>query len=275
MAWIMELVRTGQLYDDRGRSLKIYHYIYSRREDDNDLVRSRAACRADLRRMGMLSGYTILHPWRGDHKKDATPAECRASMDRSHLSIHYHGIAIGHWSSRPHDMTAYVHVDKIMDVSMLADTDMWITLRRMLLARLQYDIGHAGWYGERGQSITSWGAPHVDEALIPPRPETYLRHPTMEVDGEPVWERRTAPEPEDWDDLRGEIARAMGLREELYDDKQYLQESMPRSGSCGESIQPWYALEEIEREEWHGNWLFWRRAISGAIAELMSSTRPP
>ena len=271
MSWIMDKLAKQKLYDEKGRSLKVYHYIYSRRENDNNLKQSRRSCSAYLRSCGMVSGYSILHPWRGSHGKKATPLECRSSMDRSHLSIHFHGIALGYWSERQ-EGNEYYKSKVLLDIRSFADTDMAVVLRTRLLKELQYDIGHAGWFGEKGQSISSWGDRSTDEKLIPPRPDIYLAHPNLVgLDGEPVWCKRTKPPPETWEDLECEIQICTGNRGDLQRDIEHIQRSMPHSGSTGTSLFPWWHIDEIKREEWHLNWYPWRKLASEAVLHLIRS----
>jgi hypothetical protein len=270
MGWIATILSKGGLYDDRGRSLKVYHYIHSRKKDDSNLKAARRSCSVDLRRMGMVVGYSICHPYRGEHGRHEDPAKCRRAMDKSHLSIHHHGVALGYWSSRPEGSNSYIRTDVLADIRSWADPESPITLRQRLLSKLQYDIGHAGWYGDRGQSISSWGDRSCTDGMIPDRPDIYLQHPVETAeDGEPVWYRRSKPTEEDWEDLRAEISDLCGMRADLLDDSEYLSDNLPRGGNSGQSLYPWWHMSEIPREEWHLNWLDWRKTCAAVVVSLI------
>jgi hypothetical protein len=251
MGWIASLISRGELFNEKGRSLKVYHYIYSRRRDDDNIKLSRKGCSQDLQEMGMLAGYSISHPFRGEHAKDATPEECRSAMDQTKLSIHQHGVAIGYWSERPEDMPddRYVYLQVIQDVRQWADFDQPIILRRKLMSHLQYDLGHAGYYGLRGQCVSAWGDRNHDSGWMPAQPEIALKHPTVTEDGEPVWELRCKPGSDAFKEI-----------EEHNEGKRDMHEN----------IHPWFSIEDVDREEWHINWYTWREAVGIAVRYLYS-----
>jgi len=264
MGRIAYLIAHGGLYDANGRSLKVYSYIYSRRENDDDLVAARKQAREDLQSDGLDAGYLILHPYRGAHAKDATPKQCREAMDRGRLSIHFHGPALGYWTEQGLEGQPYYGEYKcLIDIRDWVDSERPIDLRRRLMNILSYDLGHAGYYGDRGQCVTFFG-PHVDyKSFIPPQPLIALKHPNATADGEPIWEKRRVPQENVWEDLRA-------IEAELEDGDEF-----PRGGQHGigeriDSQVPWYSLDEIEREEWHENWYEWRASIALAISVLIS-----
>ena len=282
MGRVAYLIAHGGLYDDQGRSLKVFHYIYSRRENDDNLKAARKRCKEDVREHGLDAGYIIIHPYRGTHNPKATPAECRDAMDRESLSIHVHGVAIGYWSLPSESgVDHYYHADKLIDVRDWIDPDRPIDLRIRLLSHLQYDLGHAGYYGEKGQCVTFFGPHHENmDSFIPPQPQIALKHPSMEgPDGGPIWEQRRVPKEDAWEDLRGIEAELIDGDQSVLDSRSYI-EHMPRGGQIGTgeyltSNAPWYALDEIEREEWHENWYVWRSSIALAIRVLMIPHRYP
>jgi hypothetical protein len=259
LGWIMWRVAKGELYDQQGRSLKVFKYVYSRCENDGNLRLARKSARKILKAQGLRTGYSIIHPYRGEHEQDDDPATCREKMDRSRLSIHIHGFAVGYWTSPlPKGSKEYFHCESIADARSFRHTDMPIILRSKLLVDLQYALGHAGYYGEKGQCVSTWGErPQKDQKdyYKPDQPELWLKHPTITCDGEPVWERWQKPDNEIEAELQWSIKAG----------------HIPVSGEItgGDGLMPWYALEQIERKEFHRNWFPWRETIALVISNKL------
>lgn len=270
-AWVMYYIAKHGLYDDKGRSLKIYSFIYSRRENDENINGSRKACRETLQKQGMRAGYSILHPYRGSHAEKATPSECRDAMDRERLSVHYHGIAIGYWSSAlANETREFYRSTCLMDLRLWVDSQMPIILRNKIMKKAQYALGHAGYY-TGGQCVSSWGdrpSKEKKEGYMPPRPDVFLKHPTMTFEGEPVWERRTGKaDTKIWVELEKMTAEAERIDYSVHRDKSY-ENILPHNGET-RGLYPWYHISEIDQEEWHDNWGYWRGAIKIAIESLI------
>jgi len=191
--------------------------------------------------------------------------------------MHGHGVGLGYWVEPSEKGIPYwLKVTKIQDVRSWIDNEAPIDLRRRLLKILQYDLGHAGYYGERGQCVSYWG-PHVDyKPMIPKQPLIALKHPTMVgLDGEDIWEKRRVPLEYVWEDLQAIEANLIDGDQSALDSRSYI-DQMPRGGAIGigerlDSQAPWFSLDEIEREEWHENWYDWRSSIALALSVLIHS----
>lgn len=269
-----KLLAHGRLYDFNGRSLKLYSYIYSRKENDDDVKKARSSCAKELKNLGMISGYNILHPFRGKHDPNASPKECREAMDRTRLSIHIHGYCWGYWNDGKNPDGQYIHFEKVFDIRDFKVDVKAIGYVDKLIVDLQYPIGHSGWFGKRGQSITSWGLRlgTKEQEYKPPSPGVLLKHPTMvdDVDGQPYWEKRNTPSREVWDeftaikksmlscDFDGRIEASGVFEEAISGGKVYKN-----------NLHPWYCLDEIDRQPDHSTWYSWRTAISGTIQYLI------
>jgi len=216
----------------------------------------------------MLAGYTIVHPYRGPHNRDDKPGELRRKLDRANLSIHCHGIAVGYWS-KP-QKTCYYKSQCMIDVRMWADEQMQIISRDRIMAKLLYDLNHAGWYGDRGQCVSQWGSitDHTDKDYYrPPEPGIWIAHPTMTHNDEPVWEKRKPPDHEIWEELRREISQP--LMDERYGHKTIeWRDEIPDGTIVG--TYPWYSLSSLETMPDHTTWGFWRLTIQAVITALIT-----
>ena len=265
MGWVAEKLSRKELYDKEGRSLKIYHFIYSRRESDTNLISARKFCRETLKRAGMQAGYNITHPYRGNHQADALPGEIRGSLDRSKLSIHIHGIAIGYWSEPQED--CYYHSDVIADIRTWQYEDAQIVTRDRIMAKLLYDLNHAGYYGDRGQCVSQWGAIGSDR-LKPDQPGVWLKHPTLEYEGEPIWEKRNPGSHESWMELHNIIQDAM--QDKYFGHQEVIWEEVIPNGHV-QVFNPWYPLRNIETKPDHTTWYDWRATMAKVVISLISS----
>jgi len=261
MGWVAEILSKGGLYDEFGRSLKIYHYIYSRKQGDDNLRAGRKACRETLRAAGMLAGYTITHPYRGDHKEDAEPGQIRKAMGRSALSLHYHGITIGYWSEPQKD--CYYQSQVIADIRTWRYQDAQIVTRDRMMAKLLYDLNHAGWYGERGQCVSQWGSISGDR-LKPDEPGIWLKHPIDTLDGEPIWEKRHLEEG-DWHELQNIIQDWKFLR--AIGEDPPIEDYLPEGKNVG--MYQFYPLSKIDTMPDHSTWAPWRETIAGVVLSLI------
>lgn len=188
-----------------------------------------------LKKHGIEAGICVMHPYRGDHAVGAAPKEVRSILDRSQASLHWHVIGIGFWSEKSTEDQDHIYKSK-----RIVDCSLWRTLgdirgsRQRMLRLLRYALGHAGWYGARGQVVTRYGSIPVEERDRAPAPTLCI-----EVPGEtPI--KRTKGEAEDW--MRSELEQFASLVDE--NGRLEAKYEIPRSGNTGGSLYPWWHLSE-------------------------------
>lgn len=209
-----------------GKTLKLYKVIYSPGPDRSytdapkynkkgkklpgDQDKDKAKMYKVLTSWGAEYGYMIGHPYRGEHSGKATPAEIRASMDRSRQSWHYHGLVVAHWMERPPDHPPGV-VIKLQCIGSFGSACRVDIVWAKAHKALTYAISHAAL---TRQVVCRFG--HHGGPLAEPRPKTIpmWKHPDTE-ETRPL--RPTDTTPEDHD-MRLELTREIWRRYERKDD---------------------------------------------------------
>jgi len=266
LSWIAAYARLGRIYrQSDGLSLKIYSIIFSWDPNDHRTMKEqRRDMYEALKQHGIEAAICVLHPYRGDHDVGASPSEVRAILDRSSPSIHWHVIGLGYWSI-PGSIRGEIYKAKTIKAADKLNTQDSIRATRNRLQRIvRYAIGHAGWYGQRGQIVTRMGKIPVEDLDIPPDPVEMI-----EVPGETAEPRVRIPgEVPNWE--YGPIEDG-GI---TYDDSQ-----CPRGGAViNGDIYPYWHLSECKKsidrtvqEPWE--WLLMARI--GAQRILRYDDPPP
>lgn len=198
LSWIQSYARLGAIYrPSDGKSLKVYSIIFSwDPKDRRSLKDQRRAMYECLKAHGIEAAICILHPYRGDHDMGSSPAEVRSRLERSSTSIHWHVIGLGYWST-PGSIDGEIYkATTLRATDRLNDQGIIRHLRNRLNRIVRYAIGHAGWYGQRGQAVTRMGTVPVEDLDIAPDPVEMIEVPgetaeprTHGIPGEvPNWE---------------------------------------------------------------------------------------
>ena len=126
----------------KGKTLKVFTFIYSPGEDYNgeDIVKHRRKMYMVLKKAGAIYGFATFHPYRGDHSPEASGPEIRLAMDRTRPSGHWHGIALGYWTTPTKTSETFLSFNMVGQLNANIDLpSLWGYLHKYL----RYILNHA------------------------------------------------------------------------------------------------------------------------------------